>query len=139
MEFESNPCPCIPTPMIPNRTRSLGGVGRVPCPPWARSSSPLPTSDAPAATAPISRNCLRETLLISTVPPVGSLDVRLEGATPAVVAQRACRKAPLTRRSLGTFEGAGGGNDLPSMTWTTSTTGSPLQSLFGAFHGATLH
>src|SRR2546430_13158942 len=52
MDVASRPLPCMPTPTIPNRTRSLGATRRTP--------SRLAAKEAPAAAALVSRNSRRD-------------------------------------------------------------------------------
>src|SRR5207247_967984 len=70
MASDRSPDPCMPTPIMPKRTRSLAGtVFR----PGVRSSGIGPNvfvaSDAPAATALVPRNSRREYWLLVTASP----------------------------------------------------------------------
>src|SRR5580704_1500458 len=65
MDWPSSWDPCMPTPIMPKRTRSLAATGRGEANTGVGFSSMVFVArDAPAAAAPISRNLRRENLLI---------------------------------------------------------------------------
>src|SRR5215467_12008405 len=61
----SKPEPCIPMPIIPKRTRSLGATALVCAAAFGSSRMCLVATSAPAAVAPLCKNALRETLMSS--------------------------------------------------------------------------
>src|SRR5205809_3560739 len=102
MASDKSPDPCMPTPIMPKRTRSLAGtVFR----PGVRSSGIGPNvfvaSDAPAATALVPRNSRREYWLLVTASP--PFRVRRVGQA----SRRAGPKVPCDRGS-DKARGAGG-------------------------------
>src|ERR1035441_10801002 len=61
MAFASSPDPCIPTPMMPKRTRSLAGTGCARSPGTCASSTiALSASRLPATTPPVRIKSRRE-------------------------------------------------------------------------------
>src|SRR2546422_10323431 len=71
MDCDKRPDPCMPTPIMPKRTRSLAGPapGGVPRS-YGNGTIVFAASEAPAATALVPRNSRRDQLVFFTAPPM---------------------------------------------------------------------